>query len=256
MEKEKIPLNDSSLTVTQEITPIEWMEKLRDPFHLPTHYEFSQAFPDEPTSNDRWFKFCLDTENTVYEFLNEEFITALTHYFEERITELCANTSSPVTILEIGAGNGRLSYFLSQRLKKTLGKKVRIVATDSGEYNIKPLFPVESIEAKEALEHYKPDIVIFSWMPAGKDFTADFRSTPSLKEYILIGEPDTGCCGDRWKTWGHKYPDEQTSNDTPPYEIDGFDKVKLRKISDLQICRTDTIGNYFHSNTVSFRRKK
>lgn len=58
------------------------------------------------------------------------------------------------------------------------------------------------MDYKEALKKYKPDIVISSWMPYTEDWTKDFRTFSSVKEYILIGEPDNGCCGHPWKMWG------------------------------------------------------
>ncbi|GIW66934.1 MAG: hypothetical protein KatS3mg095_0832 [Candidatus Parcubacteria bacterium] len=96
-------------------------------------------------------------------------------------------------------------------------------------------------------------------MPYKVDFTADFRATSTVKEYILIGEADGGCCGDPWLTWGRcvfSY-DEERRKETPPYKKDGFEKIYLHDISFKQICRTDmTPSSSIRSNslTVSFKR--
>lgn len=55
-----------------------------------------------------------------------------------------------------------------------------------------------------ALAAHEPQIVLSSWMPMGRDWTAAVRRTPSVREYVLIGEADYGICGDPWLTWGFR----------------------------------------------------
>ncbi|GIW66933.1 MAG: hypothetical protein KatS3mg095_0831 [Candidatus Parcubacteria bacterium] len=62
-----------------------------------------------------------------------------------RIDELKESEKSPVIILEVGAGNGRLSYFLSQKLQERVPGKFKIIAVDSREWSIKPVFEVEKM---------------------------------------------------------------------------------------------------------------
>jgi len=88
-------------------------------------------------------------------------------------------------------------------------------------------------------------------MPYREDFTEQVRGYDSVREYILIGETDGGCCGNEWKTWGYSFINEKI----PPHELNGFSRHNLDDLSKHQICRTDELGNYFHSKTVSFRRK-
>jgi len=147
-------------------------------------------------------------------------------------------------VVEVGAGNGRLSHFLRERLPEC-----NIIATDNGSWEIEPLYPVEQIDVAEALEKYKPEIVISCWMPYTHDWTPMFRASDGLIGYILIGETDGGCCGSD-KTWGF-------CEEKPEYEEDGFERIDLIELSRLQICRTDYfLRDYemLHSSTVFFKK--
>ena len=109
---------------------------------------------------------------------------------------------------------------------------------------------------KEALEKHQPKIVVFSWMPYGKDYTDDFRATESVEEYILIGETAGGCCGSDWNTWGYSGGDTAANEvNMAPYTTDGFGLEELTDISEKQICRTDLL-ECTHSHTMSFKRTK
>lgn len=234
-------------------------EKMRDPNFLPTHDDIYQAFKSEEYYSEEWHRFCFNEDNPVFEFLNEEFITAFSNYLAERVESLGASEDSPMTILEVGAGNGRLSHFLQQKLKARFSGKVTVVATDSGEWSLKTAFPVEVIGHKEALEKHKPKIVIFSWMPYQEDITDDFRAGESVEEYILIGESDGGCCGDEWRTWGlsWSFDDEDTGEEiVAPYIAERFEREDIKDVSNHQICRSDTLGGLRHSSTESFRRNR
>lgn len=259
---EKIPFKGplSSPKTKKELTPGELREKLKDPSFLPTHEDIFRVFGTR-FEEEGWFDFCFDKKNPVFEFLNEEFIESFSDYLSKRSESLGATEDSPITILEVGAGNGRLSHLLQQKLTSKNSGKVSVIATDSGEWNIKTSFPVEKIDHKEALEKYQPKIVIFSWMPLGEDCTDDFRATKSVEEYILIGETAGGCCGDEWKTWGnpHSYDKngraKKIKKETVPYIADGFELEEIADISKKQICRTD-FEKYLHSHTMSFKRTK
>lgn len=242
---------DHGINPERELSREEIREKLKDPLFLPTRKEITRAFASEQAISLDWMAFCFNDKSPVFELLNEEFITALSQYLEKRINELQTSATETITILEVGAGNGRLSHFLRQQLENALPGKIKVVATDSGTWSIESSFPVESMGHKEALETYQPQIVIFSWMPYEEDVTDDFRATASVQEYILIGEDDGGCCGDEWRTWG-----SSADGSTPPYEEDGFERERLGEIGKHQICRTDTPGRYYHSSTNSFQRKK
>jgi hypothetical protein len=108
----------------------------------------------------------------------------------------------------------------------------------------------------------------------GCDWTADIRSTHSVVEYLMVGETDEGICGRPWETWGVEtaiaYGESSSESEsdtdesragmrktprTPPYTQEGFARVELEHISQIQICRTDERwSSRRHSHTVSFRR--
>jgi hypothetical protein len=232
----------------QELTPEQLRQKLRDPNFLPTRKQITNAFQ----TLDQWINFCFK-ENQVFEFLNEEYLNALAHYFVGKIQEYGASKERPLVILEIGAGNGRLSHFLRQKLEERAPGQTKVVATDSGAWNLKSDFPVEQLKHDEAMKKYNPDIVVISWMPYNTDLSKDIRKFDSVQEYILIGESDGGCCGDPWETWGINWLDDKAGQ-MPPYKAEGFVRENLHNLSLLQICRSDEPGRYYHSNTVSFKR--
>lgn len=236
----------------RNLSPEEIRERLLDPNFLPRRDEITTAFRG---NRDAWFNHCFDKGNPVFEFLNEEHVTALAGYFADRAKSRTAD--NPLVILEVGAGNGRLSHMLRGKLEAMVPDKVKIVATDSGDWGLKSDFQVEQLGHQEAMEKYQPEVVVFSWMPYQEDISKDFRSNESVQEYVLIGETDWGCCGDEWETWGLAWSrdDEGEGDDTPLHKKDGFERVNLDDISDLQSCRTDSPGEYHHSSTVSFRRK-
>jgi len=143
-------------------------------------------------------------------------------------------------------------------------------------------FPVEEADVETALARYQPALVLASWMSmgtlpspdaaacrmalmrarsrrlrsigAGVDWTRAIRATPSVQEYLLIGEVDFGVSGTPWETWGIPLT-AAAQNEAPPYELDGFRKVPLGALSVLQLARSDTPYVRFHSQTVSFRRQ-
>ena len=251
MPKEQIPTDNPN--ENKELSPQEIREKLKDPSYLPTHREIDRTFKSKDFISREWSDFCFDEQNPVFEFLNEEFLNAFSDYLSQRAKELGASEEAPITVLEVGAGNGRLTYFLQKKLEERLPGQVKVVASDSGKWGIKTAFPVDVIEHKEALKKYKPKIVVFSWMPYGEDYTADMRAETSVEEYLLIGETDGGCCGNEWETWGSSYGNDE---EVPPYKADGFMRSDLEDLSSQQICRTDQPSQgYYHSSTVSFERK-
>jgi len=237
-------------TKRENVAFAEFKENMRDPSHLPAHREITRAF----RTKAEWESFCDMDGNRVYEFINEEFVEALCTYLAQRISAY-RKGEQPVTILEVGAGNGRLSHFLRERLEAKVPGAFDLKTTGSGTWRLNTTFPVETMDHAQALATYKPEIVIFSWMPYGEDATADFRAAESVKEYLLIGEEE-GCCGDMWFTWGDKFGAQPEEKNKPaPYEADGFDRQEIKRVSDEQICRTDDPGMYYRSKTVSFRRK-
>jgi len=195
----------------------EMLEKIKDPSFLPTHQDLETCFG--PQNKDEYEKLPKDVQHMlniayrkymsysvversdVFDFLNVEFINAIGNYLKLRALELGATPNQPITILETGAGNGRLTHFLTEYFTKNASDLIKIFAVDSGESRYKSVFPVEKLDHKQGLEKYSPSIVIWSWMPKIKDFTDDFRACSSVQEYLLLGP--TVCCGLPWETYGN-----------------------------------------------------
>ncbi|KAL7752916.1 hypothetical protein RI367_001365 [Sorochytrium milnesiophthora] len=178
------------------------------------------------------------------ELLTAEYIHALSSYLLRRLKSI--QRQRP-TVLEIAAGNGRLTYLLNQ----TMHSAANVLASDldgvKGTYE--HLYPVARESHLESLARVKPDIVLCSWMPKDVDLSAAIRDTPSVQEYVLIGETDHGVSGNAWLTWG------LTAN---PREGDDWTRRwrrhDLQDISLLQIGRSDTPWVPGKSRTVAWRR--
>lgn len=177
----------------------------------------------------------------MFEVFNRTHVNALAAYIVD---------TGYTTVLEVGAGDGRLAKYLSEaihrvfRRRKEKGKhprQIRVIATDNGSWNIETVFPVERLDLVEALKKYDPELVIWSWMPIG-DWSYLIRRHPSVCEYILIGEAEGGECGNA-DTWNPAV-----------YEAEGFTRHDLFEISRYQLARNDNDPTHSRSKTVSFRR--
>lgn len=229
---------------------------------LPSYYDVISMFDSGAISSLDWRQLCYNKESPIFELFTMEFVNLLAEYLSQRVEAYYAMQKQQVLILEIGAGDGRLTHFLRLRLYTLIPGKVQIVATDSGLWkSIRPVFPVESLDYRKALKIYQPGIVLCSWMMYQRDWTAAIRAIPSVNEYVLIGEMDEGCCGHPYRTWGlssfrdREISDKKDGNFTPLYEMNGFQRYNLDEISRYQICRSDWPDSRFHSKTVSFLRE-
>lgn len=215
---------------------------MKDPEYLPTVSE-SRCLLDTGISIAK-----KELDLPVFEFFTKEYIKAFGDYLTSRVSVLQEQKKDPVKILEVAAGNGRLSQLLRKEMS-TRKEDVIIKATDSGEQKgIKKLFPVEKMDHQKAVKKYRPDIVICSWMPPGQDLTSVLRQEPSVQEYIVIG-PEESECGKPWETFGlEEYrPLEKTK---PPFEEEGFMKQEL---PELTSCQVVAAGKRL-SKTISFKR--
>lgn len=248
-----------------ELSPREIFNKLLgDPSFLPTRDQLFAVFPDmrgksfgqKMDIEHRWTQLVQGSEvpdlegidrgehQPQFEILTKEYIDGLARYLAERLRALGTKKDAPLNILEVGAGNGRLSHFLRQAIENQTPHLAAIIAADpqEGPYSRKtrPLFPVQKFDTDEALTRYQPAIVISSWMPNKIDLTPLFRQTPSVKEYILIGEPELCGTSDSW------------------WPVDDFEEIEHPDLEQLQICRTDNVVNreFGHSATTSFIKKQ
>ncbi len=197
-----------------------------------------------------------------YEVFNADHIKALAKYFTGRMVELGLPALS---VVEVGAGDGRFSHFLRVALAKSDvegADRVTVTATDDNSRQLEQFYAVETCDAVEVMDRFKPDIVLVSWMELGQDWTSSFRACKSVQEYVLVGEVDNGACGHPWKTWGHSFvraassgtatdpakplatgeisePFERCEKRTAPYAADGFQRVELEELSALQLNHFD-----------------
>lgn len=233
-------------------TKDETLKKWADiPFHQ------KMLDPDDITGLIGSFRVVCFQKPEVFEVWTKEYIEALVSYLEENFGS--KHILDRPRILEVGAGNGKLTYWLRHYLPEW-----DIIAIDDASWewdggeeeweNHGVMIDrdiVEEIDYKEALEKYCQDgpvIIICSWMPYEDDWTPDFRRYDDVSAYIMIGESWGGCCGSD-STW-HDHPD--------------FDQKDL-ELGD-QICRTDSWTSdgrpndyyrcLFHSNTVAFIREE
>lgn len=113
--------------------------------------------------------------------------------------------AAALRILEVGAGNGELTHYLRAALRRashTAGGREEsggysVVACDASSGGQWPWSAspadgrfgrVEGLDYREALQLYRPHVVLCSWMPMGEDWSAAFRRCPSVREYVLLGE--------------------------------------------------------------------
>lgn len=266
----------------------QWMERLLDPNYLPKYaelkayrenilqYEYyvkgKQVTREEAEKSRSYGRYTTQAsaqeeqemirfleQESIFEIFTEEYIDKFGRYLAQRAESLGATAKKPITILEVGAGSGKLSHFLQKKLDEIAPGKVKVIATDNGSWSgIKKPFPVEAINQRDALSKYKPEIVISSWMPPHTDWTASFRAAPSVNEYLLIGWSDDGVTGKKWKTWGFQEDQGDEKLTTTPYAADGFSRVNNpNNVSDVQLSRLFFMdADKQHTDTTSFRRDR
>jgi len=172
-----------------------------------------------------WKDFSKNEEHPFYEVITKEFIEEFSNFIAGELDRLDDKSQSPVQILEVGAGDGKLAYHL-RRLLHEKGLDIEYHAVDPGvdddeqreKYTIPPIGEnVVQMDYHVALKEYSPQIVIESWMPPGRDFSQDFRDTASVQSYVLIGPPyDTGTP----QTWGITKEQVQDLQEEQPYLSD------------------------------------
>ncbi len=167
----------------------------------------------------------------VYQLPNKEFIYELA----KKIKEL-----DPKIIIEVGAGRG----IISRHISKILNKK--IILTDSYDWweykNTEKEFLCQDVLKRnyiDAIEEFKPDLIIVSWIPYSECWTKDFRKYPFVKGYILIGENRggaTGCDEDWNQDWQFQHIE-----DAEKYGVCKTDHIFSRKHSTCFIKHTSIV---------------
>ena len=231
-------------------------EKIKDPNFIPTAKELRKIFPypRRDRASEKLSRFCRrDKNNSIYEFVTEELLEGLSDHIIKTAESFNKKEGDFVIVLEVGGGDGKLEYNLQKYCDKKLPNKIKVVVIDKSPQDQNHLNIVEKIDSKNAVNKYNPDIVIMSWIE--NDLTQEWRDCKNVKEYILIGETDDGCCGHETLTWGTKpyYPydwDEENPGKEfiAPHKRDGFEREDLYDIP--------TFSRTMESKVVSFKRNR
>ncbi|MFH1631645.1 MAG: hypothetical protein ABIA47_01285 [bacterium] len=230
---------------------LELQRKFRDPKYLPSREEVMAAFKNK----DDIYNFGMDVKDdvkdnpyevrNVHEILTREYIEALASHIADRIIEIKDNVVLPVRILEVGGGDGRLTHHLQVAVQERLGNDTNAVfiATDLEVPHDGQEHWSEEMSYEDALKQFNPHVVISSWMPPSQDWTADFRKTKSVQEYIMLGEFD--CVADPYgaESWD---------------DHDDFKGSHIKEAEKNQVCYLDEPWkkNFkTRSQTMSFQRE-
>lgn len=186
------------------MTQQQVLRKIDNILYLPTVAELKTAFPlkDSYPTDSKEFAW-LDPKfaefqhfHCNYQVYTQEFIKSLASYLEKRIRAIYQATHKTVVILEVGAGDGRLTYFLQKHLESLVqAGQVQLRATDSKDWENKSktnpsLQAVEQLDYLAAIKTTKsnPTLVIACWMNINVDWTPQFRKAAQVFEYMLIGD--------------------------------------------------------------------
>ncbi|MBI2101367.1 hypothetical protein HYT53_02045 [Candidatus Woesearchaeota archaeon] len=154
---------------------VEIMEKIKDVGRLPT-YEEVQYFLRAVSENKGGIrsKLGLIYPHDSYSIYTGEFV-------DELASVIRGLNEHP--IIEICAGNGKLSYHLRKR-------GLEIKATD--DYSLKEIERQEELVERathnEALRRHQPRIVLGSWIPNQTRIGFDVLGFPTVGYFIDIGE--------------------------------------------------------------------
>jgi hypothetical protein len=214
------------------------LETLVEPTHLLTVAEVFSRFGDKQADWTELRGLASVHGHFFCEYFTRDYVDNLA----VKLRALLEGQAAP-TILEVGAGSGRLTHFLTERLPE-----MTIIATDELPPNPGSLtMPVEEADYRDALDTYRPQIVLSSWMPKNEDWTAAFRTIPNLQAYILIGETGADGASGTAETW-----------DPSIYEAAGFSATECTlapiQFNAMTNFRHPSEDIYSASRTIVFER--
>lgn len=152
----------------------------------------------------------------IFGLYSSEYIQAFASYLQTN------HNPKDGPIIEVGAGDGRLSSYLQEYGVPVIATDFQAKRTSRGgtvdekldsQGKVRFILDQREIPAnhvwsaptpftkilrftyQEALIHFQPSIIIASWMPLGSDWTTDFREYGSVRQYLVIGEGEGGCTG-------------------------------------------------------------
>ncbi len=183
-----IPLEDllrePHLTTARQLLAVEELPRYDDLMALVGYLDHFHLNNHGSADELSWNSFC--HKRDVFHAFCYEFIEGLAAQIK------ALQVTGP--IVEVAAGNGKLSYWL-----KKFG--IPVIATDdygtgwhSQPLKRNPLY-VERLIHSEALRKYEPELVIGCWLPYKSSIALDVLDAPSVKSYIDIGEGKYGCTG-------------------------------------------------------------
>lgn len=224
----------------------------------------------------------------------QEFVLAVASYLRTRLEEIgedakmnSAGSALTYRPILLTFGNGRLAWFLNEsrmlpaQVIATQPAKplVRRALTHSFDpsvvsSNITMQFPCDTLDVPDALDKYKPAIVVAE-PHIDRDFTSEMRGYHTVRELLMIGQVDSPAMGSftypllSWGVlpgprtyWvfndslqratqrGHNLPTD------PPYVAQGYRRYFIDDISRFQLHPNDTPGLQNQSRCVSFRRER
>ncbi len=137
---------------------LDFIKQLEDPYYLPPREEVlvqtKKWLWDELDKYDR-------KEGKIWcEIITQELIEMLSSHLSSHI-----EWNNIIKILEVWAGNGKLAYFLQKNLNQKCADAFDYLAVDYWLDERKNSLPiVQNIYAQDALNAYKPNIIIASWL--------------------------------------------------------------------------------------------
>ena len=206
-----------------------------------SRFDFKPRIGRDPYGTD-WNRYCRSIG--VHFYPTSDYSSGLADYLKERCSEIVENVEGAPRILEAGAGRGRLSFLLNKSFND-LGLNVSILPVDNLSWRspVGALSISDNIDVIEALEHFKPNIVLTAWPPIidYEKWYRAFRNAPSVLEHIFIGEPE--------QSMG-----TGANTSVPPSVSSGFTQFELDGLTQESLCHFSTVYDMHPSRTIVFRR--
>jgi hypothetical protein len=143
----------------------------------------------------RWFRFWwpLVTQKRLLMPLVQK--KGIYCFYSKELIEKLSGLIGDKTCLEIGAGDGTLTRFLTEA-----GTVIHATDDQSWKHTIEYPEAVEQLGAKQALDKYRPQAVVCSWPPPENSFEQKIFATESVELYIMIGSRFQFAAGN-WKSY-------------------------------------------------------
>jgi len=177
---------DTGSFIPEEAPENKEPSDIHDSMYLPSLEELDDFIASVKDDSDK-----LEFNGRLeHQLLSKEYIRSLGAYYVDRISQLLEGQEE-LKIMELGAGSGRLTHFLSNEILSNLSEsqknRVHFVATDKSPV-ADSLFPVEKMTVKDVMVREEPDMVLLSW-PSYNWMRYFDESGDGIKDIMLIGIP-------------------------------------------------------------------